>query len=145
MDPIQAAVLEVKLPHLNEWHRQRRENAATYTSLIAEKGLEQVTPPREVYGEAGLSFPHIYNQYVIRTPERDALKQYLAEQGVSTEIYYPVPFHQQECFRYLGYDTGAFPQSERAAGEVLALPIYPELSRDMQEYVIDKIGEFFSG
>ena len=104
--------------------------------------MKRDTPPRGDFGEGVLAFSHIYNQFLIRTPKRDALKQHLAEQDVSTKIYYPKPFHQQECFSYLGYDTGAFPEAERAAGEALALPIYPELTSEMQEYVIDMIGEF---
>ncbi|MCZ6558364.1 MAG: DegT/DnrJ/EryC1/StrS family aminotransferase [SAR324 cluster bacterium] len=145
IDPIQAAVLLVKLPHLESWHQQRRENAAYYTSLLAERGLAQVKPPQEMYGGAGLTNPHIYNQYVIRVQRRDELRQHLSERGVSTEIYYPVSFHEQECFSYLGYQSGDFPESERAAAETVALPIYPELTRSMQEYVIDMLGEFYAG
>jgi dTDP-4-amino-4,6-dideoxygalactose transaminase len=145
IDPIQAAVLLVKLPHLESWHQQRRENAAYYTSLLAERGLAQVKPPVEMFGGAGLTNPHIYNQYVIRVQRRDELRQHLSERGVSTEIYYPVSFHEQECFSYLGYQRGDFPESERAAAETVALPIYPELTRSMQEYVIDMLGEFFAG
>ena len=98
-----------------------------------------------MYSGAGLTNPHIYNQYVIRVQRRDELRQHLSERGVSTEIYYPVSFHEQECFSYLGYQSGDFPESERAAAETVALPIYPELTRSMQEYVIDMLGEFYAG
>ena len=87
---------------------------------------------------------HIYNQFVIRVPRRDELRNFLGENGVSTEIYYPVPFHEQSCFRFLGHNRGDFPESERAAQETIALPIYPELTGEMQAYVVAKMAEFFS-
>ncbi len=143
LDPIQAAVLLVKLPHLEGWHRRRRENAERYGRLFAEKGVDRVRLPQAIYADAGLTNPHIYNQFAVRAERRDELRSHLAEQGVATEIYYPVPFHEQECFAYLGYRSGDFPESERAARETLALPIYPELSERMQTYVVEKIGEFY--
>ena len=143
LDPIQAAILLVKLPHLDGWHRERQQNAENYVALIAENNLDQIIPPPALYHGLGLPNYHIYNQFVIRTPQRDQLKSFLAEEGVATEIYYPVPFHEQGCFSSLGYAAGDFPASEQAARETLALPIYPELTKEMQAYTVDKIAEFF--
>jgi dTDP-4-amino-4,6-dideoxygalactose transaminase len=139
IDAIQAAVLRVKLPHLPAWTEGRRRNAARYRTLFAEA---------ELTGTIGLpkEWPdryHIYNQFVIRAPKRDALKAHLEAAGVGTEIYYPVPFHQQACFASLGYKAGDFPHAERAAADVLALPIYPELSADQQSYVVEQIASFY--
>ena len=157
LDAIQAAVLSVKLRHLDTWTAKRRENAARYdeafkSSGLVDKGL--VAPPASVWKERvaqdsdvqdskGPCHDHIYNQYVISTPRRDALKAHLLEKGIGTEIYYPVPLHLQECFSNLGYSTGAFPASEESAKKTLALPIYPELISDQQAYVVDAIDEFF--
>ena len=116
---IQAAVLDIKLKHLDKWHEARRKNAALYDKLLADSKV--VTPKID---RANWS---IYNQYVVRVPDRDRVRQRLAETGISSAIYYPVPLHLQECFKYLGHREGDFPQSERACREVLALPIYPEL------------------
>src|SRR6185295_3706853 len=116
---IQAAVLDVKLKYLDQWHEGRRRNANTYNKLF--KG-SKVTPPTIEEGNWS-----IYNQYVVRAPERDRVKQQLSERGIATAIYYPIPLHLQECFAYLGHKVGDFPESERACREVLALPIYPEL------------------
>jgi dTDP-4-amino-4,6-dideoxygalactose transaminase len=127
LDPIQAAVLLVKLPHLNGWSEARRRNAETYNRIFA--GSPITTPWIQP------DMLSIYNQYVIRIPKRDELMKYLKEAQIGTEIYYPVPMHLQECFRDLGYRDGDFPESERAAREVLALPIYPELSQEQIEYV----------
>jgi dTDP-4-amino-4,6-dideoxygalactose transaminase len=140
LDGFQGAVLRVKLPHLEGWTERRRENATIYRELFTDAGLiEQVTLPVERD-----NCRHIYNQYVIRVPNRrDDLRAYLTEQGIGTDIYYPVPLHLQECFAYLGYREGDLPESERAALETLALPIYPELRREQQEYVVAKIAEFF--
>jgi len=140
LDGFQGAVLRVKLPHLDTWTDRRRMNAALYRDLFTNAGLtEQVSLPRE-----RANAKHIYNQYVIRVPgSRDELRSYLTEKGVGTDIYYPVPLHMQECFAYLGYKEGDMPESERAARETLALPIYPELQRDQQEYVVETIAEFF--
>jgi dTDP-4-amino-4,6-dideoxygalactose transaminase len=148
MDPLQAAILLVKLEVLESWHRARRNNAELYDVLFESTGLtreHKVVCPARAWQDKGLKNPHIFNQYVIRIKEgrRDALKEHLGRAEVSTEIYYPVPFHLQECFRHLGYRRGDFPEAEAAAQEVLALPIYPELTYEMQEYVVHKILEFF--
>ena len=131
--PIQAAILLVKLPHLNKWHAMRQENAVYYDENLNVKGIKKplVAYKREF---------HIYNQYVISvTEKRDELRKFLAENNIGTEIYYPVPFHDQECFRYLGYKSGDFLNSEYAAKHTIALPIYPELTTEMQDYVVDKL------
>jgi len=141
MDAIQAAVLRVKLPHLASWTEGRRANAARYRQLFADAGLTgTVTLPVERPDRY-----HIYNQFVVRVPDRDGLKRHLDAVGVGTEIYYPVPFHRQECFAGLGYQAGDFPQAERAAAEVLALPIYPELTPDQQAYVVEQIAAYYRG
>jgi dTDP-4-amino-4,6-dideoxygalactose transaminase len=125
---IQAAVLDVKLKYLNGWHEARRRHAATYDKLFA--GASNITPPRIETGNHS-----IYNQYVIRVPNRDAVKQALSERGISTAVYYPIPLHLQGCFKYLGYKEGDFPASERACREALALPVYPELTGAQVKYV----------
>ena len=133
LDPIQAAVLLVKLPHLDQWHAMRQQNAAYYDEKLKDLGVKT---PVIAYQRKN----HIYNQYVISVPEkRDALRQFLAENNVSTEIYYPVSFHMQACFSDLGYREGDFPNSEYAAQHTIALPVYPELTDEMQDYVVDKI------
>ncbi|MBN2568395.1 MAG: DegT/DnrJ/EryC1/StrS family aminotransferase [Deltaproteobacteria bacterium] len=133
LDPIQAAVLLVKLPHLETWHAMRQDNAAYYDANLSREGIKK---PIIAYDRRS----HIYNQYVISVVDRrDDLRQYLTEHGIGTEVYYPVPFHEQDCFQYLGYKFGDFPNSEYAARHTLALPIYPELTREMQDYVIEKI------
>lgn len=125
LDAIQAAVLRVKLPHLAEWTRRRRDNAAAYDRLFRDAAVEDLDLPSEPPG-----YHHIYNQYVVGVPERDRVRQELAAAGIGTEIYYPLPFHLQECFASLGYARGDFPHAERAAARSLALPIYGELTRD---------------
>lgn len=139
LDEIQAAVLRVKLRHLDAWHAGRQLNAEFYDRAFREAGLDEVvvTPHRHA------GYRHIYNQYVIRVPERDALRRYLGEQGVGTEVYYPVPLHMQECFAYLGYRPEDCPESARAASETLALPIFPELDQAQLQYVVDVIRDFF--
>ncbi|MCD6295148.1 MAG: DegT/DnrJ/EryC1/StrS family aminotransferase [Deltaproteobacteria bacterium] len=133
LDPIQAAVLLVKLPHLDQWHTMRQQNAAYYDEKL--KDLD-VKTPLVAYERNH----HIYNQYVISVPEkRDDLRQFLSGNNVSTEIYYPVSFHMQACFSELGYREGDFPNSEYAARHTIALPVYPELTHEMQDYVADKI------
>ena len=135
IDELQAAVLNVKLRHLESWTEARRRNATTYGELFARAGLlGTVTPPVAVPG-----LRHIYHQYVIRVADRDRLRQHLAEHGVGTEIYYPVPLHLQGCFGYLGARAGDCPEAERAAAETLALPVYPELEPAQLEYVVDVI------
>ena len=139
IDEIQSAVLGVKLPHLDDWSAGRQRNAQHYDTLFARAALgnKVITPAP---GPAGTR--HIYNQYVIRVERRDALRKFLADANIGTEIYYPVPLHQQECFAYLGYKTGDFPESERAALGTLALPIFPELRREQLDYVAAKIAAF---
>jgi len=137
MDEMQAAVLRVKAPHLAAWTEARRVNAARYVRMFAEAGLnERVTLPIEPAG-----YRHIFNQFVIRTPDRDNLKRHLDARGIGNEIYYPVPFHLQPCFADLGYREGDFPNAERAAKESLAIPIYGELSVEQQQAVVDAIAE----
>ncbi len=139
IDELQAAVLRVKLKHLDGWTEGRRRNAAFYDAAFAAAGLNEtvVTPP------AKPGCRHIYNQYVVRVRDRDALRARLAERSIGTEIYYPVPLHLQSCFEYLGHRRGDFPQAERAATESLALPIYPELGIDQLERVVASIAEFY--
>ncbi|MCX7832694.1 MAG: DegT/DnrJ/EryC1/StrS family aminotransferase [Ignavibacteria bacterium] len=161
LDEIQAAVLNVKFPYLDKWSAKRRENAELYTRLFIEAGLSEqegkliydekntVLLPKAMYkgykdsnGNEITNY-HIYNQYVIRIQERDALKKYLAENEIGTEIYYPVPFHRQECFRYLNCDLNSYPISDDSANSSLALPIYPELSYEQIHYVVQKISDFY--
>jgi dTDP-4-amino-4,6-dideoxygalactose transaminase len=144
LDEIQAAILAVKLPHLEDWSAARRAVADFYRAEFACLGLtEKIVLPAEPYRDRGLTNHHIYHQYVIRTPMRDALRKHLAKREIETAIYYPLGLHEQECFAYLGYEKGDFPETERAARETLALPIYPEISREAQRYVIDAVAEFF--
>lgn len=139
LDPIQAAVLRVKLKYLESWHEMRQANAERYTLLVEEYGLlEHVITPKVVEKR------HIFNQYVIRVPKRDELKKYLADNGVSTEIYYPVPMHLQECMENSGYKQGDFPVTESACNEVLALPVYPGLKEEDIDYTVSKIKEFYT-
>ncbi len=137
LDAIQAAVLRVKLNYLDQWSAARQKNAARYRQLFVEAQSEMIGLPFEVPDRR-----HIYNQFVIRIPERDALAAYLKQNNIGTEIYYPVPLHLQECFAELGYRVGDFPESECAAKETLALPIYPELSDAQQRAVVDAIAAF---
>jgi dTDP-4-amino-4,6-dideoxygalactose transaminase len=146
LDALQAAILNVKLNYLDGWTQRRQENARGYAELFTESGLVEqagLCLPRAVYSEAGLTHGHIYNQFVVRVPDRDRLRTSLQQEGVGTEVYYPVPFHLQECFRALGYQAGDFPSAERAAQETLALPIYPELSLEAQTYIVEKITTFY--
>ena len=155
LDAIQAAVINVKLPYLNSWSEKRRVNAELYTKLFMEKGLAEkegftefnvaskVLLPKAVYKEFGLTNYHIYNQYVIRVEKRDELREFLKASEIGTEIYYPVPFHLQECFKDLGYKKGDFPVAESCADTSLALPIYPELTDEQIDFVVEKIRESF--
>jgi dTDP-4-amino-4,6-dideoxygalactose transaminase len=145
LDEIQAAILAVKLPHLDSWSAARRAAADFYGTEFARLELtEKIILPVEPYRDRGLTNHHIYHQYVIRAPMRDALREHLAEREIETAIYYPLGLHEQECFAYLGYQKGDFPETERAARETLALPIYPEISREAQRYVAGAIAEFFN-
>jgi dTDP-4-amino-4,6-dideoxygalactose transaminase len=140
IDALQAAVLRIKLPHLASWSDGRRRNAQRYRHLFADAGLSNVMLPVEAPNRT-----HIYNQFVIRVPDRDRLRAHLDAAGIGTEVYYPVPFHLQECFKPLGYSAGAFPVAEAAARDSLALPIYPELTEAQQSAVVNAIRNFFRG
>ena len=143
LDPIQAAVIRVKLPHLNKWHSQRQDNAEHYNKLFAEKDLGGKVQLPFVGHSENLQNPHIYNQYVIKAERRDELQAFLAENEIASEVYYPLPFHLQECFLHLGGKTGDFPVSEAAAEEVLALPVYPGMTKEMRETVVEQIANFY--
>jgi dTDP-4-amino-4,6-dideoxygalactose transaminase len=137
LDALQAAVLRVKLPHLARWTAMRRDNADRYRQLFARAlPPDAIVLPVEPAGKF-----HIYNQFIVRVTNRDRVRAVLTEQGIGTEIYYPVPFHQQECFRPLGYAAGDFPHAEAAAGSTLALPIYGELTAHQQEAVVQALAE----
>jgi dTDP-4-amino-4,6-dideoxygalactose transaminase len=139
IDEIQAAVLNVKLKHLDAWSAARQHNAAVYDEAFESADLgKAVETPRALQGVR-----HIFNQYVIRVRDRDLLRQHLMAAGVGSEIYYPVPLHLQECFEYLKHRKGDFPQSERAASETLALPIFPELTEAQLRYVVDCVADFY--
>jgi dTDP-4-amino-4,6-dideoxygalactose transaminase len=141
IDELQAAVLNIKLPHLDAWTAARARNAAFYDAAFARARLgDALQTPRVQPGVR-----HIYNQYVVRVRERDALRQHLTDAGVGTEIYYPVPLHLQQCFAYLGHRSGDYPHSEQAAAETLALPIYPELTATQLQYVVDSIAAHYRG
>jgi dTDP-4-amino-4,6-dideoxygalactose transaminase len=145
LDAMQAAVLRVKLPHIATWNRQRAERAATYDRLLTQSGL--FTPTADSPMRALAVTPHashVYHQYVIRARRRDELRQFLAERKIGTEIYYPIPLHLQPAFTYLGYQAGDLPEAERAAREVLALPMFPELRAEEQQWVIESLAEFYS-
>lgn len=140
LDALQAAILRAKFKHLDSWTEKRIENADRYDRLFKEAGAEKwIRLPWHRTGDR-----HIFNQYVIRAPKRDELRAFLAEKGIQTEIYYPLSLHQQECFKNLGYKTGDFPESEKAAADSLALPIYPELTPAQQERVALTIRDFFN-
>jgi dTDP-4-amino-4,6-dideoxygalactose transaminase len=137
LDAIQAAVVTAKLQSLDQWTQARQHNARRYESLFRQAGVPVVLP-------AVSTTRHIFNQFVIRVPHRDELRVSLKKAGIDTEIYYPLPLHLQECFRYLGYRRGDFPESERASAETLALPVYPELSDAQAAYVVNSIAAFLS-
>ena len=143
MDEIQAAILNVKLPHLDEWSSERRVAADFYKAEFKRTGLiKQIALPAEPYRDRGLTNHHIFHQYVIRVDRRDDLRAHLENRQIGTAIYYPLGLHEQECFRTLGYQVGDFPETERAARQTLALPMYPEISREAQTYVVNCIAEF---
>jgi dTDP-4-amino-4,6-dideoxygalactose transaminase len=139
LDALQAAVLRVKLPFLARWTDMRRLNAERYDRLFAEAGLSRASGGPIDLPVHPADRTHIFNQYVIRVPDRDRVRERLSAKGIGTEIYYPVPFHLQECFASLGYRPGDFPAAERAAAEVLALPIYGELTADQQWEVVSAL------
>ena len=143
LDSFQAAILNIKLPHLDQWTAMRQENASRYHELFSEAGLDQIVglPP------TGPGRRHVWNQYVVRVPEgrRDELREFLGEAKIGAGIYYPLGLHEQECFRYLGYKRGDLPETDRATEEVLALPIFPELSAAEQQLVVDRMATFFHG
>ncbi len=154
LDAIQAAVLNVKLPRLDGWSAKRRANAGLYTDLLSQSGLareeatgvtnsrEPIILPSAVYRECGVRDHHVYNQYVIRAKERDRLRAHLTANGIGTEVYYPVPFHRQECFASMGCIDADYPNANAAAETSIALPIYPELTAAQIEYVVVKIEQF---
>ena len=147
LDTLQAAVLNVKLPHLDRWTALRQQHAELYEKLFRDAGLvdeKKIRLPKAVYKEAGIAHYHIYNQFVIGVSDRDQLQAHLKAKGIGTEVYYPVPLHRQECFNGLGYHEGDFPEAERASRELLALPIYPELNEDQQHYVVQSVREWFA-
>ena len=141
LDELQAAVLNVKLKHLDDWTIGRQRNAAFYDSAFAQAKLGDFLKAPQ--GARGVR--HIYNQYVVRVRDRDGLRAHLSNAGVGSEIYYPIPLHLQKCFAYLGHAAGDFPHSERAAEETLALPIFPELTEIQLQYVVDTIATFYKG
>jgi len=140
LDTIQAAILLVKFQYLENWTKERQRKAFRYHSLFQDltSSLPELQLPSIQYANR-----HIFNQYVIRVPERDKLKQFLMEEGIGTDIYYPLPLHLQECYSNLKYRRGDLPNSEKAAEEILALPIFPELTEDQQDYVVDRIRAFY--
>lgn len=137
IDALQSAVLHVKLPHLDTWSAKRRAHAAAYRKAFASE--PRITLPTEQWAGSGVTNHHIYNQFIVRVPERDRVRAALAKAGVGSEIYYPLPLHMQECFVSLGYREGDFPESEKAARETLALPIFPELTADEHREVVAQL------
>jgi len=142
MDAIQAAVLRVKLKHVEKWNQQRRERAATYNRLFTDAGLTSTQSPISLL-KTSPDATHVFHQYVIRAARRDELRKFLLEKGIATEVYYPIPLHLQPVFAYLGYKKGDLPESERAALEVLALPMFPELTEEEQRLVVAGIADFY--
>jgi dTDP-4-amino-4,6-dideoxygalactose transaminase len=145
MDAIQAAILRVKLAHIETWNQQRRERASTYDRLLAEAGLTKSTSnaPVTLLKTSPYAF-HVFHQYVVRARDRDELRKFLSDRKIGTEVYYPIPLHLQPCFAYLGYREGDLPEAERAAREVVALPMFPELTEAEQKFVVESIAEFYS-
>jgi dTDP-4-amino-4,6-dideoxygalactose transaminase len=139
LDTLQAAILLVKLRHLRRMTERRRQNAETYRQLFDGAGLnEYISLPVEPDG-----YMHVYNQFVIRVQDRDLLREHLREHGIPTDIYYPCPLHLQPAFRFLGYRSGTFPEAEAASREVLALPMFPELTQQQQHLIVDTVGQFY--
>jgi dTDP-4-amino-4,6-dideoxygalactose transaminase len=158
LDAIQAAILRVKLKYVEGWNEARRHRAARYDRLFAEAGLasspsaigDQQSTNDAIPGDFPIHLPysaspahHVFHQYVVRAYRREELREFLAARKIGTEIYYPVPLHLQPCFAYLGYHEGDFPQAERAAKEVLALPMFPELTEDEQRWVVESTADFY--
>lgn len=156
IDAIQAAVLRVKLPHLDSWCEGRRTNAELYNQLFISYKLasetgkinysetEKVLLPKAVYKSSSIKNYHIFNQYIIRVEKRDELRKFLSENNIASEIYYPVPFHRQECFKYLNTNDSDFPVANNSAEHSIALPIYPELTKEHISYVVETINKFFN-
>ena len=157
IDAIQAAVLNVKLPYLDQWSARRRDNAGLYTKLFIQAGLAEeegrteydmkntVLLPKAVFKETKHKNYHIYNQYIVRVERRNELREFLNQKGIGNEVYYPVPFHRQECFAYLNTVDSDYPVANTAAAESLALPIYPELTTEQIAYTVKVIAEFLHG
>ena len=142
IDALQAVVLSAKLPHLDAWHAARRRNAALYREEFTNLGLrDRVTLPVEPYAASGVTNHHIYHQYVVRVPDRDKAREKLTAAGIGCAVYYPIPLHLQECFASLGHSVGDFPESEKAARESLALPIYPELTAEQIREVAEALAK----
>lgn len=139
IDAIQAAVLSVKLDYLDQWTAGRQKNAVNYNQLFINAKLDSIIKLPKINN----NYHHIFNQYILRLPRRDELLKYLHSNNIGCEIYYPLSLSNQECFSYLGYSEGDFPESEKASKETLAIPIYPELSSEQQQYIVDKIKEFY--
>jgi dTDP-4-amino-4,6-dideoxygalactose transaminase len=147
LDAMQAAVLRVKLKYITEWNEARRERAGRYDQLFAAAGLKaggsaENSGPVQLPGTSRQAH-HVFHQYVVRAYRRDELRAFLAARKIGTEVYYPIPLHLQPCFVYLGYLEGDFPEAERAAKEVLALPLFPELTEEEQEWVVKSITDFY--
>ena len=146
LDTLHASVLNVKLNSLDKWTSMRRHNARRYVELFTQENLiksNDIVLPLSVYESPNISRAHIYNQFIIRAPRRDALQEILADAQIGTAVYYPVPFHLQECFAHLGYRNGDFPHAEAAAKDTLPLPIYPEVTQEQQEFVVETIRKFY--
>jgi len=156
LDSLQAAILRVKLKYVEGWNEARRQRAATYDRLFVEAGLAQASQPAiqnqqsAIFESGPIQLPqtsaqahHVFHQYVVRAYRRDELREFLTARQIGTEIYYPIPLHLQPSFVYLGYREGDFPQAERAAKEVLALPMFPELTEEEQRLVVQSIADFY--
>jgi len=155
LDALQAAVLNIKFPHLDNWHEQRRQNANIYYNAFINAGLaskigsiefsenDKVLLPIALYQNSGFKNYHIYNQFIVRVENRDELRTYLTNNSIGTEIYYPVPFHKQECFAKVVSESDAYPIADRFAAESLALPIFPELEKEQIEYVVQTIANYY--
>ena len=147
LDALQAAILRIKLKHLDSWHLGRQKRADFYRARFQESGLlekGEVQLPKELFRQSGVAHYHTYHQYVIRVKDREKLQPFLQEAKVPTAVYYPLGLHLQECFAYLGYRKGDFPETEKACLEVLALPVYPELFPEQQDHIVRTIQAFYA-